>query len=90
MPIEIFADNLNRPVHRIAQPRLATVRGAALHALMSLGIRRRDEISALVPISGVFEPKPEHRRTYEELFAAFVACYKRTHGVFAKLNRPMH
>lgn len=84
---QIFADILNRPVHRIAQPRLATVRGAALHALMSLGIRRRDEIAALVPVAGVFEPRAEYRRTYEELFAAFVACYKRTRGLVTRLNR---
>jgi len=85
---QIFADILNRPVHRVAEPRLATVRGAALHALMSLGIRRRDEVSLLVPIAGVFEPMREHRRTYDELFAGFVACYKRTRGLFAQLNRP--
>ena len=48
----------NRPIHRVAEPRMATVRGAALHALMSLGIRRRDEISALVPIAGRFRADP--------------------------------
>jgi xylulokinase len=85
---QICADILNRPVHRVAQPRLATVRGAALHAWMSLGIRHRDEVSALVPIAGVFEPNLEHRRTYDELFAAFVACYKRTRGLFTQMNRP--
>ncbi len=66
---------------------MATVRGAALHAFLSLGIRRRDEISALVPISGVFQPIRANRKTYEELFSAFVACYKRTRGLFTRLNR---
>ncbi len=84
---QIFADILDRPIHRVASPRLATVRGAALHALMSLGIRRRDEISALVPISGVFEPDPRNRKTYRELSSAFVKCYKRTRGLFALLNK---
>jgi xylulokinase len=83
---QIFADILERPIQRIAQPRLATVRGAALHALMSLGIRRRDEISALVPIAGVFEPDPRNRKTYRELSSAFVKCYKRTRGLFGLLN----
>jgi xylulokinase len=72
---------------RIAQPRLATVRGAALHAFMSLGIRRREEISALVPVSAVFEPNPANRQTYEELFSTFVACYKRTRRLFSRLNQ---
>ncbi|HXY32683.1 MAG TPA: FGGY-family carbohydrate kinase [Planctomycetaceae bacterium] len=84
---QIFADILDRPIQRIASPRLATVRGAALHALMSLGIRRRDEISSLVPISGVFEPDPRNRKTYRELSSAFVKCYKRTRGLFALLNK---
>jgi xylulokinase len=83
---QIFADILDRPIERIASPRLATVRGAALHALMSLGIRRRDEISALVPIAAVFEPDPRNRKTYRELSSAFVKCYKRTRGLFAMLN----
>jgi xylulokinase len=83
---QIFADILDRPIHRIASPRLATVRGAALHALMSLGIRRRDEISSLVPVSGVFEPDSRNRKTYEELSSVFVKCYKRTRGLFAMLN----
>jgi xylulokinase len=84
---QIFADIFDRPIHRVASPRLATVRGAGLHALMSLGIRRREEISALVPISTVFEPDPRNRKTYQELSSAFVKCYKRTRGLFALLNR---
>jgi xylulokinase len=84
---QIFADILDRPIHRIASPRLATVRGAALHALMSLGIRRRDEISAIVPVSAVFEPNPRNRKVYRELSSAFVKCYKRTRGLFGLLNR---
>ena len=87
---QIFADILDRPIQRIASPRLATVRGAALHALMSLGIRRRDEISALVPIAGVFEPDPRNRKTYRELSSAFVKCYKRTRGLFGLLNGTAH
>jgi xylulokinase len=83
---QILADILDRPIHRIASPRLATVRGAALHALASLGIRKRDEIASLVPISGVFEPNPRNRKTYRELSSAFVKCYKRTRGLFALLN----
>ena len=84
---QIFADILNRPVHRMAEPRLATVRGAGLHALLCLGIRKRSEISGLVPVAGVFNPDPRHRHTYEDLFSAFVACYKRTRGLFARFNR---
>jgi xylulokinase len=83
---QIFADIFDRPIHRVASPRLATVRGGALHALMSLGIRRRDEISSLVPISAVFEPNPRNRKVYRELSSAFVKCYKRMRGVFAMLN----
>jgi xylulokinase len=84
---QIFADILDRPMHRIGEPRMATVRGAALHAFMSLGIRRRDEISALVPISAEFKPNPTNRRIYEELFPHFVACYKRNRTLFSRLNR---
>jgi len=84
---QICADILNRPIHRVAQPRMATVRGAALHALMSLGLRSCDSIASLVPTAGTFEPDPRHRPIYDELFAAFVKCYKRTRGLFAPFRR---
>jgi xylulokinase len=84
---QICADILDRPIHRVAQPRMATVRGAALHALMALGIRRENEVASLVPTAGVFEPNPHHRRTYDELAAVFVKSFKQTRGLFKSLRR---
>jgi xylulokinase len=84
---QITADILNRPIYRVAQPRLATVRGAALHALMSLGIRGKHEVASLVPTAGMFEPNPRHRRTYDELLAVFVKSFKQTRGLFKAMRR---
>ncbi len=39
------------------------------------------------PFPASLSPIRANRKTYEELFSAFVACYKRTRGLFTRLNR---
>jgi len=84
---QIFADVLNRVVQQVDRPVEANVRGAGLLALVGLGELGFGDIPDLVAVARTFEPDPAHRRTYDELFAAFVAIYRRNRGLYARLNR---
>jgi xylulokinase len=84
---QIMADVLDRPIRQAAEPRLANVRGAAFTASVALGHLRWDDIPKRVGITETFTPDPAHRDRYDRAFAAFTDYYKRTKGLFAKLNR---
>lgn len=84
---QIMADVLDRPIRQAAEPRLANVRGAALAAAVSLGHLRWEDIPARVAITETFTPDPSNRNAYDRAFDAFTEYYKRTRGIFAKLNR---
>ena len=82
-----MADVLDRPIRQAAEPRLANVRGAAFSAAVALGYLRWEDIPARVRIVRTFEPDRSTRATYDRAFEAFTDYYKRTKGLFAKLNR---
>ena len=84
---QIHADVLDRRIRQVKDPILANVRGAALLASAALGYIRYDEIASRVPIARVFEPNPDHRRIYDELFEEFVAIYQSNQKIYARLNR---
>ena len=83
---QIHADVLNRRIRQVKDPILANVRGAALLASAALGYIRYDEIASRVPIARVFEPNPDHRRIYDELFEEFVAIYQSNQKNFHALE----
>jgi xylulokinase len=84
---QIHADVLGRTIRQVRDPILANVRGAALLASAALGYIRYEEIPALVPIAHIYEPNPDHRRIYDELFEEFVAIYESNQKIYARLNR---
>jgi xylulokinase len=84
---QIHADVLDRTIRQVKDPFLANVRGAALLASAALGYIRYDEIASRVPIERVYEPNPDHRKIYDELFEEFVAIYKSNQKIYARLNR---
>jgi xylulokinase len=84
----IYADVLNRPIERVADPLHANLRGSALLAALALGRVRSDELSRLVPVDQVHHPDPSLRTLYDERFAEFPAFYSAQKGLFARMNRP--
>jgi xylulokinase len=56
---DLLADALERPVHRIDEPRATNARGAALLALHQLGRVHIDETPSLLPVRSVHTPDPE-------------------------------
>lgn len=85
---QIFADVLDRPIKQTVDPIQANARGAAFLAAMGLGHLRCEEIPGLVRHRRFYEPDPSHRALYDDLYAEFLALYRRNRGIFARLNRP--
>jgi len=78
---------MDRTIERVAEPRHANLRGAALFAAMALGAVRGDEVKGLVGLDGTFRPDPDARAAYERLFAEFPKLYKSQRPMFHRLNR---
>lgn len=84
---QIHADVLDRTIRQAAEPQLANVRGAAFIGFVALGLAEADDLGGRVPIAAEYEPDPGNRARYNELYAAFNDIYKRTGGIYARLNR---
>jgi len=83
---QIFADVLDRPIDRVADPLSANVRGAAFVAAVGLGKLKVSEISAKVPIERRYSPNPKNRAIYDELFKAFLEIQKNNQAIYNRLN----
>ena len=84
---QIHADVLNRTVRQVKDPWLTSLRGAAWLASLALGEASLDDIVKHTPIAHTYEPDPDQRRIYDELFAEFVNVYQRNKPIYARLNR---
>lgn len=83
---QIMADVLDLPIHQQADPRNGNVLGIAFLAFLRLGRIQLQDIPAMVRVARVFEPRPENRAVYDQLFAQFMYCQKRLKPVFHALN----
>jgi xylulokinase len=83
---QIHADVLQVPIHQIADPVNATVRGTAFLALATLGHLTLEDIPQRVGITRVFEPNPAHLRLYDHLYRQYRRLFKRNKPIFAALN----
>ncbi|MDP2859989.1 MAG: FGGY-family carbohydrate kinase [Bacillota bacterium] len=83
---QIQADVLNRTIRQVKDPSLANVRGAAFLALVALGYITFDDIPERVEITKTYEPDPDNRKIYDELFAEFLNIYKNNKRAYARLN----
>ncbi len=83
---QIFADVLDRPIDKVADPISANVRGAAFLGWLGLGKLQVAEIAALVPVERRFVPNPEHRAIYDQLFEVFLEIYKSNKSIYERLN----
>jgi xylulokinase len=84
---QIFADVIDRRLRVVKAPMQANARGAAFIAAVGLGYLTFDDIPRLIEYEQTYEPTPAHRRTYDELFAAFVRFYQATKDICRDLNR---
>jgi xylulokinase len=83
---QIFADVLNMEVRQAVDPIQANARGAALIAAAGLGEITFADVPDLVAFRRTYAPSPQHRRLYDERYAAFVELYRRMSGFYRRLN----
>jgi len=84
---QIFADVLDREIDRVDDPLQCNARGAALVASLGLGLIRVEDIPRHVGVEARFSPRPETRATYDALSAEMRVLYRRTRGIYARLQR---
>jgi xylulokinase len=85
--LQIHADVFGRTLQQVKNPRLASLRGAAFIALAAIGRITFEEVPRLVEIAQTFQPNPENRMLYDELFREFVDFYRRNKRAYTRLNR---
>jgi len=83
---QILADVLDRTIRQMEEPRLANARGAALIAAVALGRLRWEDIPGRTRFAATYEPNPDNRATYDELFTEFLNIYKNNKQMYARLN----
>lgn len=84
---QIHADVIGRPVHRVAQPLVANVRGAALFAGLVTGRLDESDIEGAATVDRVFTPDARDSALYEERHREFVGLHKELKGVAHRLHR---
>jgi len=83
---QIYADVLNRTIRQVENPIEANARGAAFIAAVGLGFITFDEVPRYIKYSNIYEPNPENRKIYDELFQEFVHIYKNNRKMYKRLN----
>jgi len=84
---QIHADVIGRPVHRVADPLVANVRGAALFAGLVTGRLEQAELAERATVDRVFTPDPYASALYEARHAEFIGLYGELKGVAHRLHR---
>jgi xylulokinase len=83
---QIHADVLDRPIRQVEHPIRANARGAALIGAIALGRITVADIGRRVPLTQTFDPQPENRDVYDQLFREFRATYKQNKAMYRRLN----
>ena len=65
---QILADVLGRKIRQVKDPITANARGAAFLASIALGYLTIDQVSERIAIKKEYEPNPENKKIYDELF----------------------
>ncbi len=83
---QIFADVLQREIHRPRRPRYANAMGAAALALVGLNFLIFEDLPEKIEVQKVYKPKPENAEIYAKLFKAFLNIYRRNKRIYTDLN----
>ena len=84
---QILADITGKPVDTVANPQDVGAVGAALVIAAGLGeIPSLAKASSLVPVTASYEPNPEHKDRYDQMFATFKDIYPANKKIFTQLE----
>jgi xylulokinase len=84
---QIHADVLDRVIRQVKDPIQAVARGAAFIAAVGLGHIRFADIPALIEFKREYQPQPQNRTLYDDLFGEYVELYRKTKDIHRRLNR---
>jgi xylulokinase len=82
----IHADVLQRDIVPVNEPILANVRGAGLLAWLAIGRIQAGDIHGMVATGTRVKPDPDLAPIYESGYKSYVEIYKKTHGIYRRLN----
>jgi len=83
---QIHADVLNRTIKQVEDPIQTNARGSAFIAAVGLGYMTFDDIPQYIKIRNIFEPNPDNRGIYDDLYEAYLEIYKKNKSIHKKLN----
>ncbi|MBW2175671.1 MAG: FGGY-family carbohydrate kinase [Deltaproteobacteria bacterium] len=83
---QIHADVLDRTIKQVEDPIQSNARGTAFIAAVGLGYMTFDDIPKYVKIKNIFEPNPDNRQIYDELYAVYLEIYNKNKSIYKKLN----
>lgn len=72
---QLLADALDRPVHRLAEPRATNARGAAFLAFAALGMLDLADVPSLLHTAEIHEPDPTNRELVRRALARHIAIH---------------
>lgn len=84
---QIHADIFDRKIKQVKDPIQTNARGAAYIASVGLGYIRFEDIPQYIEIKNVYEPNPDNRAAYDELFREYLEIYKNNKKICARLNK---
>ncbi len=84
---QIHADVLDREIQQVVDPIQANARGTAYIGSVGLGRMRFEDIPKYLKIKAVYQPNPDNRKIYDELFEAYLEIYNNNKKMHARLNR---
>jgi xylulokinase len=84
---QIHADVIGRPLHRVADPLLASSRGAALFAGLVIGRLKLNEMEGRAPMDRVFRPDPAAKALHAKRHKEFLRLHRAQRGLYHRLNR---
>lgn len=73
---QIIADALNREIWQMAQPQMATVRGAGMLGAVAMGWTDWTRLEQHAPVQAKFSPDPTATRQYDALYREFRTRYR--------------
>ncbi len=83
---QIHADVLNRTIKQVKHPIETNACGSAFLAAVALVYLTFDDIPKHVQFKRSYQPNPEHRKIYDEMFREFLNIYKQNKPIFKRLN----
>ncbi|MCH8813653.1 MAG: FGGY-family carbohydrate kinase [Chloroflexi bacterium] len=83
---QILADVMDRPLLQLEEPRHIITRATAFLAFERLGLVEMSDFPKICRVKRSYEPQPERRQTYDDLFEQFLVAFDRNRPIFDSLN----